>query len=74
MTVPASADAFFAAVRKRLEHGDRAYGDASFLLSRGQLLNELADEALDLAGWGFVLWERIRRLELAERAKEAVAP
>ncbi len=62
MTDPlASFPAFTDAVRARLEAGRAVYGDRSFTRDPDHLLEELAQEALDLAGWGFVLFERIRK-------------
>ncbi len=58
--------AFASRVRERLEAGREAYGDRSFHAEPDVLLGELQQEALDLAGWGFVLFERI------ERAREAL--
>lgn len=57
---------FAASVRARLEAGRAAYGDRSFEANPDALLGELQQEALDLAGWGYVLFERI------ERAREAL--
>jgi hypothetical protein len=51
-----------AEVRARLEAGRATYGDRSFERSPSELLRELEQEALDLAGWGFVLWHRVRAL------------
>ena len=56
---------FAAAVRLRLDAGRSAYGDRSFSAAPSELLVELQQEALDLAGWGFVLWKRLERLRLA---------
>jgi hypothetical protein len=56
---------FVEAVRTRLEAGRAAYGDRSFDRPTAELIGELQQEALDLAGWGFVLFERLRRLEKA---------
>ncbi|MBI4518797.1 MAG: hypothetical protein HY699_23635 [Deltaproteobacteria bacterium] len=53
---------FAAAVAKRLEVGAVTYGDRSFHRPPGELLGEIEDECLDLAGWGFVLWCRVRAL------------
>ncbi len=53
---------FAAAVRARLERGRQTYADESFNRDPAELLQELAQEALDLAGWGFVLWVRAQRL------------
>jgi hypothetical protein len=65
---------FIAAVRARLEAGAEAYGDQSFERPTAELVRELQQEALDLAGWGFILFERLRRLEaVAKRADEDAA-
>lgn len=53
-------EAFVASVRSRLEAGKRAYGDDSFRRPPTELIDELTQEALDLAGWAFVLWSRLR--------------
>ena len=58
---------FHRVVRERLEAGRREYGDASFSKAPAELLEELSQEALDLAGWGYVLWCRI---EAAKGAAE----
>jgi hypothetical protein len=66
--------AFVEAVRTRLEAGREAYGDRSFDRPTAELVTELKQEALDLAGWGFVLFERLRRLEqVAKRVDEDAA-
>lgn len=57
--------AFAVAVRERLEAGRKAYGDASFERQPAELIGELQQEALDLAGWGFVLWCRLEAMRLA---------
>ncbi len=54
--------AFAESVRERLEAGRAEYGDKSFERPPGELLAELQCEALDLAGWGFILFERIERM------------
>jgi hypothetical protein len=58
--------AFAAELRARLEAGRVAYGDKSFRRSPEELLGELQQEALDLAGWGFILFARL------EAAREAL--
>lgn len=52
----------------RLEAGRLAYGDRSFHRPPAELIQELQLEALDLAGWGFILWERLERMR--ERVSE----
>lgn len=54
---------FVDAVRARLEAGRAAYGDRSFERPTSELVGELQQEALDLAGWGFVLWARLEALK-----------
>lgn len=63
--------AFAAAVRARLDAGRVAYGDRSFAAVPDTLLAELQAEALDLAGWGFILHARIERLRASLRAATA---
>lgn len=55
-------------VLARLRTGEHEYHDRSFSCAPPELIGELEQEALDLAGWGFVLWCRLRRLrQAAER-------
>lgn len=79
MTTPVSDDAiavdfpaYVDAVRKRLEAGKRTYGDSSFERPLSEIARELQAEALDFAGWGFVMWQRALKLE--EMALEASSP
>lgn len=59
---------FTAAVGGRLEARAEAYAVRSFSLAPAALVAELEQEALDLSGWGYVLWHRLRTLrEAAER-------
>lgn len=57
--------AFVERVQARLEQGRAQYGDRSFDAEPAVLLAELQAEALDLAGWGFVLWHRLERMRRA---------
>lgn len=59
---------FVKAVRQRLEAGRVEYGDRSFARAPSDLIGELQQEALDLAGWGFVLFERLRAMQEALEA------
>lgn len=54
-------------VRERLKTGAKTYGEKSFTRSVNDLLVELEEGALDLAGWSFVLWVKLRRLEKAAK-------
>ena len=69
-------EAFSREVRSRLDAGRREYGDRSFAAHPDALLVELGQEALDLAGWGYVLWHRIQaaRAALAAHGSQAVEP
>ncbi len=55
------------AVQARLEKGAITYGDRSFSETPALLLDELQQESLDLAGWGFILWEKIEAMKEALR-------
>ena len=54
---------FAAQLKGRLEQGHREYGDKSFDLPLGKLVKELQAEVLDIAGWGLILFARLRHLE-----------
>lgn len=53
---------FLSALHARLEHGIKSYGSQSFSADPRKLCEELAQEALDVAGWGFFLWNRLQGL------------
>lgn len=55
--------AFVAAVSGRLEAGAREYGDHSFRRPAGELVREIEQELLDVAGWSFILWARLGALK-----------
>lgn len=56
---------FAETLHKRLEAGEREYGDASFSKAPTALIGEIAEELLDVCGWAFVLWVRLQRLQVA---------
>ncbi len=58
---------FVDAVAERLEQASVIYGDRSFSRDPAKLLREIEEELLDVCGWSFILWCRIRRLR--ERMK-----
>jgi hypothetical protein len=64
---------FFSLLSRRLEVGAKVYGDHSFLRPPAELAGEIEEEILDICGWAFVLWCRLRRLgpRLAAEAAEA---
>lgn len=61
---------FFEALNAKLDRGERQYGEASFERPAPSLVTELEAEALDLAGWGYILWVRLRSLRAATEAAE----
>ncbi len=61
---------FTGAVRARLDKGQAEYGGASFQRPPEELVDEIAEELEDVAGWAFVLWVRIYKLR--ERLRPAV--
>jgi len=48
---------------KRLLNGFREYGDASFKRSSADLIKELQQETLDVAGWGLILWVKLEEMK-----------
>lgn len=55
---------FTARLRERLEAGRQTYGDISFQRPREELIEEICQELLDVAGWAFILYCRIDNLEV----------
>ena len=53
---------FLAQLELKVQRGADEYGDASFQLPLATVISEWEAEALDIAGWGFVLWVRMQRL------------
>jgi hypothetical protein len=47
----------------RLDQGRRQYGDGSFSKDPLELVKEMQQETLDIAGWGFILWRRLKEME-----------
>ncbi len=50
------------AVQAKLAQGAADYGDASLDADSEALLSEIEEELLDVTGWGFLLWVRLRNL------------
>ena len=69
---------FARAVNARLEAGRASYGDASFSRHPAVLCGEVEQELLDVCGWSYVLWVRMRALREAldggAKAASAAAP
>ena len=53
---------FWLRLRERLEAGARSYGDGSYRRELAELAGEIEQELLDVCGWAFILWCRLRRL------------
>lgn len=47
----------------RLKKGQEEYGDESYGKHPLDLIREIKEEALDIAGWGYLLYQRLERLE-----------
>lgn len=58
---------FVAKMRKRLRAGADAYGDVSFSRDPLQLIDEVEQELLDVAGWSWILYHRLQKLKAALR-------
>jgi len=54
---------FMTILYAKLEKGAIEYGDSSLMRPDHEIAKELSEEALDLAGWGFLLWYKCRYLQ-----------
>lgn len=63
---------YIAELEKRMKDGHREYGDRSFDRPLWGLLEEIQQEVLDQANWGFFCWDRIQ--ELKEKVKKLEEP
>jgi hypothetical protein len=61
-TPVAAWSTFTAAVARRLEAGREDYGDRSFTRPPPELVDEIAEELLDVCAWSFILWHRVEGL------------
>lgn len=52
----------------RIEAGAREYGDESFAKKAASTIEEIQEEVLDIAGWGYILYTRLERLRNAALA------
>lgn len=62
----ADIEQFVHELRKRLYEGRAQYGDKSFDRPSNKLHQERLEEALDGAGWSFVLWKKFRDQQMAQ--------
>ncbi len=58
-----SFDAFIERVQKRMDKGAQEYGDRSFARAPEELVQELQEEVEDIAGWGYILWNRLENIK-----------
>lgn len=56
---------FTKAVHRRLQAGAAEYSDKNFSADPLHLIDELQQECMDLAGWGFILHQRLERMREA---------
>ena len=54
---------YFKELRNRLVVGAQCYGDKSFTKTNQRLIQEIQEEILDIAGWSYILWEKLERLK-----------
>ena len=50
-------------VRDRLCVGAEQYGDGSFTSDLDRTFNNIAEELLDVSGWAFILWCKLKTLQ-----------
>lgn len=72
MTVPTWWYGFAEEARRRLRKGAEDYGDRSFAMDLGSLNSEILNELVDVPGWCFVLWIKLRGGPDAFPDREAV--
>lgn len=53
---------FIEELKEKMDAGHREYGDGSFGLPPEKLIKELKEEALDICGWGMILWVRLEEM------------
>lgn len=58
---------FERALERKMDLGFIEYGDGSFKVEPHKLVEELQLEALDIVGWGFILWCRLEKLRQQAR-------
>ena len=59
-------------VRQRLDAGAREYGQQSFEREPADLVEEIRQELRDVAGWAYVLDQRLARIQA--KARKLAAP
>jgi hypothetical protein len=64
---------FSSLVCARLDAGQLEYGDRSFSRPSSELLDEIEEELLDVIGWAYPLWCRLRKLRAAVERVERLA-
>lgn len=52
-------EAFVAELEARMAKGHIEYGDRSWSKDPETLVREVMEEAVDIAGWGMILWARL---------------
>jgi len=55
-------------MKNRLDMGEKKYADKSFLTDN--IFTDIKEELFDVANYAYLLYERIRRLELGEKASD----
>lgn len=62
---------FLESLACRLEAGAAEYGNKSFQKNYAQLKNEMEQELLDIAGWAYVMWAKLKIEFLHPRKSES---
>jgi hypothetical protein len=66
---------FVSLVEHRLEQGAVEYGDSTMRRPALEVLDEVEQELLDVMGWSFFAWLRIRRLKAkVKKALTEISP
>ena len=53
---------FVTTIEGRLDVGEKEYGDTSFTSPPAETIREITEELLDVVGWSYILWCKLKRL------------
>jgi hypothetical protein len=61
---------FFQAVREKMDRGQSEHGDGALERDPSELIEEIMEECVDIAGWGSIAWMRLAELSCDIREYE----
>lgn len=64
---------FIKRIEMRMKQGERVYGETSFNRPLVDLGGEIREELEDVCGWSFIMWCRLRDMELRMTDRQKAA-